>query len=121
RPSVDVLTGLIKANFPTRIAFAVTSQVDSRVILDQAGAERLLGRGDMLYQPPDASKPIRVQGAYVSDQEIETLVDYWKALGAPQYDDRDLAEIETLGQPPEPVSDDLYDRAVELAQETRRV
>src|SRR5437763_16750851 len=71
RPSVDVLTGLIKANFPTRIAFAVTSQVDSRAILDGVGAERLLGRGDMLYQPPDASRPIRAQGTYVSDQEIE--------------------------------------------------
>jgi S-DNA-T family DNA segregation ATPase FtsK/SpoIIIE len=78
RPSVDVITGLIKANFPARVAFAMTSQVDSRTILDTAGAEKLLGRGDMLYQPPDAPKPIRLQGAHVSDQEIEQLVDFWK-------------------------------------------
>jgi S-DNA-T family DNA segregation ATPase FtsK/SpoIIIE len=77
RPSVDVVTGLIKANFPTRIAFAMSSQVDSRTILDTAGAEKLLGRGDMLYLPTDASKPRRLQGVYVSDQEIERLVDFW--------------------------------------------
>src|SRR5207244_5716526 len=87
RPSVDVVTGLIKANFPTRIAFAVTSQVDSRVILDTVGAERLLGRGDMLYLPPDASKPVRLQGTYVSDQELDALVASWRLLGALQYDD----------------------------------
>ncbi len=78
RPSVDVVTGLIKANFPARIAFAMTSQVDSRTILDTAGAEKLLGRGDMLYQPPDGPKPVRLQGAFLSDQEIERLVDFWK-------------------------------------------
>jgi S-DNA-T family DNA segregation ATPase FtsK/SpoIIIE len=79
RPSVDVVTGLIKANFPARIAFAVASGVDSRVILDQPGAERLLGRGDMLYQAPDAGAPVRLQGVFVSDHEIQKLVDYWKA------------------------------------------
>ncbi len=79
RPSVDVITGLIKANFPTRIAFAVSSQVDSRTILDQSGAEKLLGKGDMLYVPPDAQKPKRVQGVYVSDEEIEAVVDFWTA------------------------------------------
>jgi S-DNA-T family DNA segregation ATPase FtsK/SpoIIIE len=79
RPSVDVVTGLIKANFPARIAFAMTSQVDSRTILDTAGAEKLLGRGDMLYMPPDAPKPVRLQGAFLSDQEIERLVEFWKA------------------------------------------
>lgn len=78
RPSVDVVTGLIKANFPARVAFAVASGVDSRVILDQPGAERLLGRGDMLYQAPDAPAPIRLQGTYVSDLEIQHLVDYWQ-------------------------------------------
>ncbi len=121
RPSVDVLTGLIKANFPTRIAFAVTSQVDSRVILDTVGAERLLGRGDMLYLPPDSSKPIRLQGTYVSDDEIESLVAYWRGMGMPQYDERDLAEVESLGRPAEGDADDLYERAVTIAQETRRI
>jgi len=78
RPSVDVVTGLIKANFPTRIAFAVTSQTDSRTILDMGGAEKLLGRGDMLYLPRDAGKPIRIQGVYLSDAEVERLVTFWK-------------------------------------------
>jgi S-DNA-T family DNA segregation ATPase FtsK/SpoIIIE len=77
RPSVDVVTGLIKANFPARISFAVTSQVDSRVVLDQPGAETLLGRGDMLYMAPDAAKLLRLQGCFVSDQEISRLIDYW--------------------------------------------
>jgi S-DNA-T family DNA segregation ATPase FtsK/SpoIIIE len=87
RPSVDVVTGLIKANFPARIAFAVASNTDSRVILDQPGAERLLGRGDMLYQAPDAAAPIRLQGVFVSDHEIQKLVDYWRnqAGGASLY------------------------------------
>ena len=78
RPSADILTGLIKANFPARIAFAVASGVDSRVILDQPGAERLLGRGDMLFQPPDAPEPIRLQGTYISDDEINKLTDFWR-------------------------------------------
>jgi S-DNA-T family DNA segregation ATPase FtsK/SpoIIIE len=78
RPSVDVVTGLIKANFPTRISFAVASAVDSRTILDIGGAEKLLGQGDMLYVPPDASKPRRLRGCFVSDQEIERVVTFWK-------------------------------------------
>jgi len=87
RPSVDVVTGLIKANFPARIAFAVASNTDSRVILDQPGAERLLGRGDMLYQAPDAPAPARLQGVFVSDHEIQKLVEYWRTLagGASPY------------------------------------
>jgi S-DNA-T family DNA segregation ATPase FtsK/SpoIIIE len=84
RPSVDVVTGLIKANFPTRMAFAVTQQIDSRVILDINGAEQLLGRGDMLYLASDAPKPIRVQGTYVSDREIERIVNFWRAAVPPQ-------------------------------------
>src|SRR3989304_4383688 len=77
RPSVDVITGLIKANFPTRISFAVTSQVDLRTILDMGGAEKLLGRGDMLYMPTEAAKPKRLQGCFVSDAEAERLVYFW--------------------------------------------
>ncbi len=80
RPSVDVITGLIKANFPSRIAFAVTSQIDSRVVLDVPGAERLLGRGDMLFMAPDASKLERIQGTFLSDDEINKLVRYWKGI-----------------------------------------
>ncbi len=83
RPSVDVVTGLIKANFPSRISFAVGSQVDSRTILDATGAERLLGKGDMLYKPIDLSQPVRVQGAFLSEEEIETTVKFWKHVGAP--------------------------------------
>ena len=82
RPSVDVITGLIKANFPARISFAVTSQIDSRVVLDMAGAEKLLGRGDMLYMAPDSSKTVRLQGTWVSDQELEQVVGYWKEQAA---------------------------------------
>jgi len=78
RPSVNVVTGLIKANFPARIAFAVASSVDSRVILDMPGAERLLGRGDMLFMPPDAGQPLRLQGAFVSDHELEKLIGHWQ-------------------------------------------
>jgi S-DNA-T family DNA segregation ATPase FtsK/SpoIIIE len=85
RPSTDIITGLIKANIPSRIAFAVGSQVDSRVILDTGGAEKLLGRGDMLYQPVDAGKPTRIQGAFVSDPEVEAVVNFWKSQGGPRF------------------------------------
>jgi S-DNA-T family DNA segregation ATPase FtsK/SpoIIIE len=88
RPSVDVITGLIKANFPSRIAFAVTSQVDSRVILDTPGADQLLGRGDMLYMAADAAKLVRIQGTYVSDREVEQIVDFWRNAKPPQADEQ---------------------------------
>ncbi|KKT82890.1 MAG: Cell division protein FtsK/SpoIIIE [candidate division WWE3 bacterium GW2011_GWC2_44_9] len=95
---------MIKANIPCRVAFNVTSQVDSRVIIDQAGAEKLIGRGDMLFVPPDASKPTRIQGAYIGDGEISKLVDWLKSTGfAPEYKE------DVLDTP----DDDLYDRAVE--------
>jgi S-DNA-T family DNA segregation ATPase FtsK/SpoIIIE len=87
RPSVDVVTGLIKANFPTRIAFAVTSQTDSRVILDMNGAEQLLGRGDMLYMAADAARPIRLQGTWVSEAEVERIVQFWRNATPPETGD----------------------------------
>lgn len=112
RPSVDVVTGLIKANFPARIAFAVTSQVDSRVILDTPGAERLLGRGDMLWMAPDASKLQRLQGCFVSDRELDRLVRYWKGMGS-------LPERRPpLDTPGEPVQVPLWeDMTVETGEE----
>jgi S-DNA-T family DNA segregation ATPase FtsK/SpoIIIE len=123
RPSVDVVTGLIKANFPTRIAFAMTSQVDSRTILDMAGAERLLGRGDMLYMPTDSSKPKRVQGVYLSDQEIDRLVAFWAQQrtkrSTPVFDhllDQAMIEIEEAED-----ADPMYDKAKALAEEHSRV
>lgn len=94
RPSVDVITGVIKANIPSRIAFAVSSQIDSRTILDMGGAEKLLGMGDMLFSPVGSSKPTRVQGCFVSDEEIERVVTYINSAGAPQYDDQVLEEID---------------------------
>jgi DNA segregation ATPase FtsK/SpoIIIE, S-DNA-T family len=93
RPSVDIITGLIKANIPTRISFVVSSMIDSKVILDQPGAEKLLGRGDMLYVPPDAAKPVRIQGAFVSDREIHQLIDFLKKQGvAPHYTEEVLTQ-----------------------------
>ncbi len=94
RPSVDVVTGVIKANIPTRIAFAVSSQIDSRTILDSAGAEKLLGRGDMLFSPVGSSKPNRIQGCFVSDEEVEAVVDYIKGDRTADYDDNVMVEIE---------------------------
>jgi S-DNA-T family DNA segregation ATPase FtsK/SpoIIIE len=102
RPSVDVLTGLIKANLPTRIAFAVSSMVDSRVILDRVGAERLLGRGDALYQAGDEMNPRRVQGAFASDDEIEAVVNHWRAQGATLHTEEDEAELERLARQEDP-------------------
>ena len=97
RPSVDVITGLIKANIPTRIAFTVSSKIDSRTILDQGGAESLLGMGDMLYMPPNSSIPVRVHGAFVRDQEVHAVVQDWKARGRPQYIDSITAGEEGEG------------------------
>jgi len=124
RPSVDVVTGLIKANFPTRIAFAVSSQVDSRTILDGAGAEKLLGRGDMLFMPTDAAKPKRLQGSYVSDQEIEHIVRFWTDDRfrhiRPEVADHLLQEVKGVSDV-EGEADPLLDQARELAQEHTRV
>ncbi|MBX7111497.1 MAG: DNA translocase FtsK [Dehalococcoidia bacterium] len=128
RPSVDVITGLIKANFPTRIAFAMSSQVDSRTVLDQGGAEKLLGKGDMLYVPTDAQKPIRLQGVYVSDSEIESVVKFWsdgrfdKAVPAKHDDLLREAELELaeLEQPSDD-GDPLLAKAIELAGEHQRI
>jgi S-DNA-T family DNA segregation ATPase FtsK/SpoIIIE len=114
RPSVDVVTGLIKANFPTRIAFQVTSKTDSRTILDVNGAETLLGNGDMLYLPKNLPSPVRLQGAYISEREAENVADYWKDFGRPGAE-IDLSE-EQAGASGEDadVDDDLFEQAREL-------
>ncbi|MGI9860335.1 DNA translocase FtsK [Moorella naiadis] len=117
RPSVDVITGLIKANISSRIAFAVSSQVDSRTILDMAGAERLLGRGDMLFMPIGASKPIRVQGVYVSDREVDDLVTYVKQQGRPEYNSSFLKGEES-GEENNEAEDELFPAAVRVVLET---
>jgi S-DNA-T family DNA segregation ATPase FtsK/SpoIIIE len=126
RPSVDVITGLIKANIPTRIAFQVSSKIDSRTILDQQGAEALLGQGDMLYLPPGTGLPQRIHGAYVADDEVHKVVDYLKSLGQPDYVMGLLDSPEEAGSEPGAAeggnaeSDPLYDQAVELVLKTRR-
>ena len=121
RPSVDVVTGLIKANFPTRISFAVTSQIDSRVILDQVGAEKLLGRGDMLYLPSDAAKPVRLQGTYVSDGEIMALVEYWKETKPEEFNGEMADGVAFEAVEADDEADDLYEDAVELVSQHTRV
>ncbi|KAB8313199.1 cell division protein FtsK [Erwinia endophytica] len=124
RPSVDVITGLIKANIPTRIAFTVSSKIDSRTILDQGGAESLLGMGDMLYMPPNSSMPVRVHGAFVRDQEVHAVVQDWKARGRPQYIDSITAGEESegggLGLDGDEELDPLFDQAVAFVVEKRR-
>jgi len=135
RPSVDVITGLIKANIPTRIAFQVSSKIDSRTILDQSGAETLLGMGDMLYLPPGTAMPERIHGAFVSDEEVHRVVEHLKATGKADYIEGVLEEIQTMGDGtvvgatglPEAAAgsdnaenDPLYDEAVRIVTETRR-
>jgi S-DNA-T family DNA segregation ATPase FtsK/SpoIIIE len=129
RPSVDVITGLIKANIPTRIAFQVSSKIDSRTILDQMGAEALLGQGDMLYMPPGTGLPVRVHGAFVSDEEVHRVVESLKAQGEPDYIDG-LLEGGVEGETGDGVSsvtgfanaeaDPMYDQAVEIVLKNRR-
>jgi S-DNA-T family DNA segregation ATPase FtsK/SpoIIIE len=114
RPSVEVITGIIKANFPSRIAFQVASKVDSRTILDMNGAESLLGRGDMLYLPPGVPKPYRLQGAFVTIEEIERLVEFWKAQGGPQYSADMHATKNNKDVVMEESQDDLYNEAVQI-------
>jgi S-DNA-T family DNA segregation ATPase FtsK/SpoIIIE len=126
RPSVDVITGLIKANVPTRVAFQVSSKIDSRTILDQMGAESLLGQGDMLYLPPGSGHPQRVHGAFVSDQEVHRVTEHLKAQGQPNYIEGVLtsldepAEGEYDGGGGDAEADPLYDQAVEIVLKTRR-
>jgi S-DNA-T family DNA segregation ATPase FtsK/SpoIIIE len=129
RPSVDVITGLIKANIPTRVAFQVSSKVDSRTILDQMGAEALLGQGDMLYLPPGSGYPQRVHGAFVADQEVHRVVDYLKEQGEPRYVEGVLNSIEEesgtsdsggFSGPESGETDPLYDEAVAVVLRTRR-
>ena len=131
RPSVDVVTGLIKANIPTRMAFQVSSRVDSRTILDQGGAENLLGHGDMLYLPAGSGQPTRVHGAFVDDDEVHRVVEDWKRRGEPEYIDEILSggvsadaltglEAEGTGDDSDAEQDALYDEAVAFVTETRR-
>lgn len=124
RPSVDVITGLIKANIPTRIAFQVSSRIDSRTILDQQGAEQLLGHGDMLYLPPGAGVPIRVHGAYVADEEVHRVVAAWRSAGEPEYVNEVTDEVSETGGSGEGggtgEADPLYDDAVRIVTESRR-
>ncbi len=122
RPSVDVLTGVIKANFPTRISFKVSSRVDSRTILDSSGAEHLLGAGDMLFLPPGAAKLKRIHGAYISETETERIIEFLKEQGSADYDESVLqfAEEENGGDSGEEEHDQFYDQAVAVVKETRQ-
>lgn len=128
RPSVDVITGLIKANIPTRIAFQVSSKIDSRTVLDQGGAEQLLGQGDMLYLPPGTSMPVRVHGAFVADDEVHRVVEDWKSKGEPDYIDEITSEVSDGGSAESEggqgeagdESDPLYNQAVHIVTLTRR-
>jgi S-DNA-T family DNA segregation ATPase FtsK/SpoIIIE len=118
RPSVDVLTGVIKANFPARVSFQVSSKTDSRTILDTNGAEKLLGRGDMLFLAPGTSKPQRIHGAYVSEAEIHRLVDAWKRFELPRYDDSFLSASQEAVEVEDEEYDEKYDDAIALVTHT---
>lgn len=128
RPSVDVITGLIKANVPTRIGFQVSSRIDSRTILDQGGAEQLLGHGDMLYLPPGAGVPMRVHGAFVSDEEVHRVCDDWRSRAEPDYitsvtdgiSAEDMGAASALSEESDSETDTLYDEAVKIVTESRR-
>jgi S-DNA-T family DNA segregation ATPase FtsK/SpoIIIE len=131
RPSVDVITGLIKANIPARIAFQVSSRIDSRTILDQMGAEQLLGHGDMLYLPPGSALPERIHGAFVDDHEVHAVVKYLKQFGEPDYLEDVLSDMQitTDGMSVSPTGlletvegelDEFYDQAVAFVTESRR-
>ena len=121
RPSVDVITGVIKANFPARISFKVASKVDSRTVLDMNGADKLLGKGDMLFIEPGASKPIRAQGSLVSDKEIDRVVNFIKAQAEPQYNEEVLVNIEAKSMPGRVMEkDEFFDDAVKMVIETKQ-
>ena len=129
RPSVDVITGLIKANIPTRIAFQVSTKIDSRTILDQGGAEQLLGYGDMLYLPPGVGVPVRVHGAFVGDDEVHRVVNDWKSRAETNYVDEITSSSQDTGPIPgwtgldsgsSDEQDELYDEAVNFVIESRR-
>ena len=127
---VDVITGLIKANIPTRIAFQVSSKIDSRTILDQGGADQLLGYGDMLYLPAGQGVPVRVHGAFVGDDEVHRVVDDWKSRAEPDYLEEITSELQETGpipgwsnentNPDSDENDELYDEAVNFVLESRR-
>ena len=128
RPSVDVITGLIKANVPSRIAFAVSSHIDSRTILDQSGAEKLLGRGDMLFKPVGANKPLRIQGAFIDDKEVERVVEFIKGDTEAKYDEDIIEKIDAgkpvnitdeLSDPSD--NDELLPQAIEIAVDTGKI
>jgi S-DNA-T family DNA segregation ATPase FtsK/SpoIIIE len=120
RPSVDVITGVIKANIPSRIAFGVSSQVDSRTILDMVGAEKLLGRGDMLFLPMGASKPVRVQGAFLSDSEVEAVVSFVSHQEKANYQEELVPEIEETTDAVDEFEDELFDQAVQIVLEAKQ-
>ncbi|MBI3988297.1 MAG: DNA translocase FtsK, partial [candidate division NC10 bacterium] len=120
RPSVDVITGMIKANFPARLSFQVSSKVDSRTILDMNGAEQLLGYGDMLFIPPGSSKPIRIHGCYVSEPEIRRVVDFLKGQGEAEPFSWSLLPEEAKAPSEEEPDDQLYRQAVEIVVQTRQ-